>query len=113
MTVIINQEGYPALGEGTLVVRGRVNSELPTDELILAYITDAVAASGNDQIMDGNRIMAQERADDTRLDLEELIAALEWYEEKVSRALELHHGLHTEWLDGGYLIWRDWDGVTA
>jgi hypothetical protein len=110
MTRIINQEGYPALGDGTLAVRGYVNSSLCTDELLLAYIADAATVSDDDAVK-GWMSLAQERADDTRLDLEELIAALEYYEEKVARALE-RRGLHTEWLDCGYLIWREWDGIT-
>jgi hypothetical protein len=88
-----------------------VNADLPTDELLCSYIADAVNASGDDSL-EGWMLLAQQRRDDTRLDLEELIEALEYYEERVSRALE-RRGLHTEWLDAGYLIWREWDGVTA
>lgn len=96
---------HPATGDSMIVVRGLVGSEQPTDELICSYIADAVNAT-EDAALEGWMLLAQERANDSRLNLEEVIEALEYYEERVDRALA-RRGLHTEWLDGGYLIYRD------
>lgn len=106
MIRLIRRQNHPEIGEGTITVRGLIEADLPTDELLMRYLADAAEAVNNDPGVAGWLAQAQENADDTRLDLEELIELLEYYEGKVSRALE-RRGLHTEWVDRGYHIWRE------